>query len=259
MAASYTIPVLEKAFAVIGCISEHDDGLTLSDIVKKLEAPKSTVFKILHTLEKELILEKMKDRYFLGSMLIHYGLHTLSQRDLKTVSRPFLNALMNETGETAHLAVPVGMQTMILDVELTTHPIRFTSPVGSLFPLYCTSHGKLFLAYSEDYSFDEYISENTLCYRTKYTITDPETLRTELDVIKKQGFSMDEVEFIDDIRCCAAPVFDDKGSCIGAIGITSTTITFGKERIDEISKSVKKIAMKISAEMGHSGSRDRTV
>ncbi|MBI9104948.1 MAG: IclR family transcriptional regulator [Spirochaetales bacterium] len=253
MATSYTIPVLEKTFSVIKCISEHDDGLTLSDIVKKIEVPKSTVFKILHTLEKELILEKKSDKYFLGSMLIHYGLHTLSQRDLKGVARPFLSSLMEETGETAHLAVPVGMQTMILDVVLTTHPIRFSSPVGSLFPLHCTSHGKLFLTYNNEFSLEEYFQANTLIKRTENTIIDLEAMQKEIETIRNQGYSMDEVEFVDDIRCCAAPIMDNKGSCIGAIGITSTIITFGKERIGEISKKVKDIALNISTEMGYRG------
>ncbi len=251
MTASYTIPVLEKTFAVIKCISENDDPMTLSDIVKKLDAPKSTVFKILHTLEKELIVEKKNDKYFLGSMLIHYGLHTLSQRDLKAVARPFLNSLMTETGETSHLAVPVGMQTMILDVVLTTHPIRFSSPVGSLFPLYCTSHGKLFLTFNDHFTLYEYIASNTLLKRTENTITSPDILRKELELIRSRGYSMDEGEFIDDIRCCAAPVRDNKGRCIGAVGITSTTITFGKERIKEISEAVKTTAKKISNEMGY--------
>ncbi len=251
MTASYTIPVLEKTFAVIKCISENDDPMTLSDIVKKLDAPKSTVFKILHTLEKELIVEKKNDKYFLGSMLIHYGLHTLSQRDLKAVARPFLNSLMTETGETSHLAVPVGMQTMILDVVLTTHPIRFSSPVGSLFPLYCTSHGKLFLTFNDHFTLNEYIASNTLLKRTENTITSPDILRKELELIRSRGYSMDEGEFIDDIRCCAAPVRDNKGRCIGAVGITSTTITFGKERIKEISEAVKTTAKKISNEMGY--------
>ena len=250
MAPSYTIPVLGKTFAVIKCISENDDGMTLRDIVKNLEAPKSTVFKILHTLEKELILEKKNDKYFLGSMLIHYGLHTLSQRDLKAVAKPFLSSLMVDTGETSHLAVPVGMQTMILDAVLTTHPIRFSSPVGSLFPLYCTSHGKLFLAYNNNFTLKEYVASNTLMKRTENTITRTAALNKELELIRSRGYSMDEGEFIDDIRCCAAAVQDNKGLCIGAVGITSTTITFTKDRIEEISNAVKKAAIKISNEMG---------
>ena len=64
---------------------------------------------------------------------------------------------------------------------------------------------------------------------------------------------MDEVEFVDDIRCCASPVFDDRGSCIGAVGITSTVITFTEDRIEEISKIVKETAQQISKEMGYRG------
>jgi len=250
MAASYTIPVLEKTFAVIKCISEHDNGLTLSDIVKKIKAPKSTVFKILYTLENELIVEKKNDRYFLGSMLIHYGLHTISQRDLKKVAQPFLCSLMEETGETAHMAVSVGMQSMILDVVLTTHPIRFSSPVGSLFPLYCTSHGKIILAFNGSFTVDEYLERNTLIRRTEKTITDPEQLHKEIEKIRSEGYSLDDIEFIDDIRCCAAPVYDNNKNFIAAVGITSTVITFPENRIEEITASVKDTASRISNEMG---------
>ncbi len=249
MPSSYNIPVLVKTFSVIKCISEYNNGLTLSDISKKIETPKSTVFRILYTLQKELIIEKKNDLYFLGSMLIHFGLHTLSQRELKDIARPFLISLMEETGETAHIAIPVGTQSMILDVVLTTHSIRFSSPVGSLFPLYCTSHGKVFLAFSDHLDLDSYLEVAPLQYRTDKTLITREALSAELDKIRDQGYSMDELEFTDDIRCCAAPVPDKEGRCVAAVGVTSTTITFKKERIKEISDAVKKYALKISAEL----------
>ncbi len=251
MAASYNVPVLEKTFNVIKYISEHDEGLTLSDLVKKSGIAKTTVYKILFTLEKELIIEKRGDRYFLGSMLIHYGLQTLSRRDLKAVVNPYLIKLMEKTGETAHLAVPVGMQSMILDVVLTTHPIRFSSPVGSLFPLYCTSHGKIFLAMESNFTLDEYLTGNSMPARTEHTIVTPQQMRKETEKIREQGFSLDELEFADDIRCCAAPIFNSEGNCIGAVGITSTVITFTAERIPEISQEVKSAAEEISLNMGY--------
>lgn len=249
--ASYSIPVLERAFAVIRCISQHDEGITLTAIVRKLGAPKSTVFKILHTLEHEHVVEKRSDRYFLGSILIHYGLHTLSQRDLKTIAKPFLLDMVEKTGETAHIAVPVGMQSMIFDVVLNTRHIRFSSPVGTLFPLYCTSHGKVFLAFSSSISLDQYLDEIPLLSRTEHTLTDRSELSAELERIRFQGYSMDDIEFADDIRCCAAPVWDSSGNCIAAIGVTSTIMTFGRDRIGEIADCVKSSAMKLSMEMGY--------
>ncbi len=248
---TYSIPILEKSYAVINCISENEEGLTLSEIVKKIDVPKSTIFKILYTLETQHIVEKKTGKYFLGSMLIHYGLRTLSRRDLKGVVKPFLNSLMKETGETAHITVPVGMQSMILDVVLTTHPIRFSSPVGSLFPLYCTSHGKIYLAFGDHFTLDEYLSTTKLLPRTGNTLTEPDKLRSEIDKIRNQGFSIDELEFADDIRCCAAPILDNNGKCIGTIGITSTSITFTKNRIEEVSAAVKSTAAKVSSEMGY--------
>ncbi len=251
MAISYTIPVLEKTFSIIKCILEKEDGITLSNIVKELEAPKSTVFKILHTLENELIVEKKNDRYFLGNMLIHYGLHTLTQRDLKAVAKPFLTSLMEKTGETAHLTVEVGMQSMVLDVVITNNPINYTSPVGTLFPLHCTSHGKLVLAHTKNFSLDEYFENNKLVQRTENTITLFEDLQEEIEIIRKQGYSMDEKEFDNNIRCCAAPIKDNYDNFIGTVGITSTIITFNKNRIPEIAQEVKYAAQKISVEMGY--------
>ena len=251
MAVSYTIPILEKTFSIIKCILANDNGISLSNIVKELDAPKSTVFKILHTLEDELIVEKKNDRYFLGNMLIHYGLHTLTQRDLKAVANPFLKTLMEKTGETAHLTVEVGMQSMVLDIVTTKNPINYTPLVGTLFPLYCTSHGKLILAHTKNFTLKEYSEKNKLSSRTANTITLLDRLNREIEIIRKQGYSMDEKEFDDNIRCCAAPIKDNHDILIGAVGITSTVITFNKKRIPEIAREVKAAAQNISLEMGH--------
>jgi len=139
---------------------------------------------------------------------------------------------------------------MILDVVLTTHPIRFSSPVGSLFPLYCTSHGKTILAFSDSFTIDEYLERNTLIGRTEKTITDPRLLRKEIEKIRSVGYSIDEIEFVDNIRCCAAPVYDNNGKFIAAVGITSTVITFTENRIEDIASSVKNTAVRISNAMG---------
>ena len=251
MDSSYSIPTIRKAFSVIKSISKNNNGSTLTDIVNEIEAPKSSVFKILYSLMNENIIEKKDDRYYLGNMLIHYGLHTLAQRDIKTVSNPYLYSLMEATGETAHAAIPVGMKSMLLDVVLTTHPISFSSPVGSLFPMYCTSHGKTFLAYTDNFTIDEYLENNDLIKRTDKTIVSAYDLKNEIKIIREQGYSMDEIEFEEDIRCCAAPIMDNSGKCIAAIGVTSTTITFTKERVPEISEAVKDAAHRISNEMGY--------
>ena len=224
--------------------------MTLSEIISATALPKSTVYKILYTLAEEDGVKKEKDRFFLGSILIHYGLKTLSERDLVKTSAPYLTKLMEETGETTHLTVPADRQSLILNVVQTAHPIRFASSVGSLFPLYCTSHGKVILAHTKDFTLDEYLTATPLIGKTAHTIRDRKNLEKELETIRKQGYSMDELEYADDIRCCAAGIFGSTGELLGVLGITATTITFVRERIEEVSRAVMRTAGEISREMG---------
>ena len=232
MSTNYSVPVLEKTFSIINHISEQEEGSTFSELVNSsLNIPKSTLFKILQTLEADGWIERRNSRYILGNTLIHYGLRSLAKKDLRSVANPYLYRLMMRTGEPSHLAVLAGQQSMLIDVCMTTHPIKFASPVGSMFPLYCTSHGKVFLAFATTPPNPLQIEESAMKKRTQRTIITKAALETELAKIREQGYAVDDMELIDDIRCCAAPVWDAGGSCIGAVGITSTTLTFPESRI----------------------------
>jgi len=250
MAPSYTIPALARTFDVIECISQHHGGMAFSEIVAATGAPKSSVFRILHTLESRAWVEKRDDRYFLGYMLIHYGLTTLSDRRIADVAAPVLDTLTDETGETSHLAVPSGKKSMILEVREAKQHIKLTSTAGNLLPLHCTSHGKLFLAYIIGDDLEGFYYGEDLERRTEHTITDLGALRTEIQQIRSQGYAMDNLEYHDNIRCCAAPVFGRNGACIGAVGITGTTMTCTIDRVTSLADSVKKAASAISRQMG---------
>lgn len=251
MSTNYTVPILEKTFAIIKHISEQEEGSTFSELVNSsLNIPKSTIFKILQTLETDGWIERRNARYILGNKMIHYGLRSLAKKDLRSVANPYLYRLMMRTGETSHLAVQAGQQSMLIDVCMTTHPIKFASPVGSMFPLYCTSHGKIFLAYATNQPISMQIDVTIMKRRTQRTITTIEAMESEITKIREQGYAIDDMEMIDDIRCCAAPIRDASGLCIGAVGITSTTLTFPESRIQEIAEVVKEIAEQISQEMG---------
>ncbi len=250
MSPSYTIPALARSFEVIDCISKSPGGASFGEIVSRLEAPKSSVFRILHTLEAASWVEKKDDRYVLGDMFIHYGLTTLAGRSIAEIARPVLENLGIETGETAHLAVPSGKESMILEVVESKKHIITASGAGNLHPLYCTSHGKLFLAHNIGDDLEAFFYGETLEKHTEHTITDIADLRLELESIRKQGYSEDRQEYRDNIWCCAAPVVDRTGDCIGAVGITGTTITCTPERIGGYCETVVIAANEISVRMG---------
>ena len=116
MASSYIIPALARTFDVIDYISKFPQGVSFSEIVQHLNAPKSSIFRILHTLESNSWVEKKGDKYCLGFMFIHYGMLTLARRDLAKVAKTHLQCLMDDLGETTHLAVLSGKQSMLMAV-----------------------------------------------------------------------------------------------------------------------------------------------
>lgn len=249
----YQVPVLEKTFRVIDVISKHSEGVTFIDIVNTLQEPKSTIFRVLHTLVEHNWIEKHRDRYTLGFMFIHYGLTTLSRKSLRTVSRPVLEELTRELHQTSHITVLSGNKSMMLDVCDSPSHIKLPSQVGSLLPLYCTSHGKIFLAYSIQAPLEEVLKDEEMKARTPNTITTIPELESELDRIRSRGYSIDELEYYSDIRCLAAPVWGPDGICIASLGITATASTFSRDMITNYAEIVVSAAQRISREMGYVG------
>ncbi|WP_029917106.1 IclR family transcriptional regulator [Pelobacter seleniigenes] len=254
MAPSYIIPALARSFEVIDYISKAPQGVTFSEIVNYLQAPKASIYRILHTLESASWVARQGDKYHLDYMFIHYGMLTLSRRDLPKVAGPYLQQLTKELGETTHLAVLSGKQSMLAAVCESQHHIKLSSPVGTLLPLNCTSHGKIFLAWAVTTPLEAFLKDVELVSRTTHSLTTVDALKEEISRIRQQGYALDNLEFFDDIRCCAAPVFDGTGRCVGAIGTTATAVRFPLSAVAQISAKVKSTAAAISEAMGKKNS-----
>ena len=250
MAESYMIPVLERTISVIRLISENKEGLTFTDIQGALVIPKTTLFRILQTLEANNWLSKKGDRYSIGYMMIHFGLSGLSGRNVRLISMPYLEELQKRTTETAHLAVLSGTKSMIIEVCNSNKHIKLTSPIGSLLDLYCTAHGKIFLTYNLKEKLTDYYDSVKLVQRTEHTLTSIAALKEEQKKIIRNGYAIDDREFYDNVRCLAAPVWGPDNEVVAAVGITAIIQDFPLNSIQQIAAHVTDVADKISREMG---------
>jgi DNA-binding IclR family transcriptional regulator len=250
MSTDYQIPILLKTMKVVDLISENKEGLTFAEILVSLKYPKTTLFRILQTLEAQNWLAKKADRYSLGYMMIHYGLIGLSGRNIRMIAPPYLEELRMLTTETAHLAVLSGNKSMIIEICESQKHIKPSSPMGSLIELYCSAHGKVFLSYKIRENLADFYQNIRLVPRTSHTITDIPSLEEERRKIIKNGYAVDDMEYFDDVRCLAAPVWGKDNEIVGAVGITATTADFPRDQIPAMAKHVVAIAKKISREMG---------
>lgn len=250
MKTSYIVPSLKNSFSILEMLASNSE-LTLQEISQKTSIPKTTVFRILYTLEHEGVIEKESDKYKIGFRIIKLGMAALSKMELRNLVIPFLYDLSIKLGETSHFAVLSDKKSLILEVCDSPHPVKISSRPGTLVSLHCSATGKILLAFiiGSD-NIDDYFQGIKLEKRTQNTITAIGKLKKELDTIHDKGYAIDNEEYYENVRCLAAPVRDAFGKTVAAIGITATTIRFKQEMITSTSKEVMSVAREISKKLG---------
>lgn len=247
----YEIPNLKNACRVLKLLSEIEGGLRIGEICEAIDLPRTTALRILSTLEEEGFLVQQDRTFRLGSGLIPLGMKALSAVDIRKSSRPVLHELANRTGETAHLAILVNNRSVIIEVVDSPHPLRVASQPGTAVDLHCSATGKVLLAFALGERRSEVIPTLKLERRTHKTLTTPEALERECQIIMDQGFATDDEEFYVGVRCLAAPVFQADGRTIAAIGVTGSTSRFTLDKLEPFSRMVREAGEQVSQAMGY--------
>lgn len=240
----YTIPNLKNACQVLTLLSSETEPRTVSDLARQLTVPRTSMLRILRTLEDEGMVERKGRGYVAGAMLLRSGLMALRQNNLRVLARKVLSELAAATGETAHLAKRAGHQMLILEVCESPNTVRAASQAGKLVDIHCSATGKVMLAFAVD-DVPALLAGHPLTARTPNTLTRLDDLLEALKPIRAQGYALDDVEYVAGVRCCAAPVYDQLGEVIAAIGITASITTFTRERIESVAAQIKHAAAQL--------------
>lgn len=258
----YVIPNLRNACRILKSLEQHPDGLKAADLARTLQIPVTTTLRIMTTLHREGFARKVEGRYELGPVLIQLGHAALAGTEIREQALPVLHELTESTDETSHVAIPCDERALIVAVQDSAHPLRAASQPGFLAELHCSATGKIFLAYLLSDELGRIVAETRPARRTPKTLTTVAALKREIELTAKRGYSLDDEEFNDGVRCLAAPVFGAHGQVAAAIGITASAMRFTKDRIPEMAAKVKAAAKELSRligspRTGHSGTSDR--
>jgi len=248
---NYEVPNLVKACEILSVLAERPEGVSSAEVETLVKVPRTSAFRILRTLCSAGMLEKRGKLFFLGAALMKIGLKSLRSSQVRPLSIPFLNELAGNTGCTAHLAVPSGYQSLILEVHDSPNPVRVASRPGTIVPLYCSSTGKVFLTFRFEREVEEYFSQHLCEKLTPNTIVALKDMKREVERIKEDGYAVDNREFHEDVRCLAAPVRDSRGQVVAAIGITGPAMQFTEDNDAEFGRIVKHVADGLSKKMGY--------
>jgi DNA-binding IclR family transcriptional regulator len=227
-------------------------GMTLSECAAVLGYSKATTHRILQTLTRREFLRVDEERgtFTLGVTNLRLGIEFLESIDLRHEALPTLRALAESTGETAHLGRLSGTDVVYIEKVESSHAVRMYSRVGDTMPAYSTGIGKAVLAFLDEAELDRHLPSQ-LERRAVNTITDPGALHQELRRTRDRGYSLDDVENEDGIRCAGAPVFDHTGRVQAGVSIAGPATRMTLERLHELGPQVRAHADLVSARLGY--------
>jgi IclR family acetate operon transcriptional repressor len=183
---------------------------------------RSAAFRFLATLEQFEYVSKDPETkaYSPGPGLARLRRLARPRSELIEFTSPFLNRISELTGQTGYLAMLENDRALLVEVTPGHGIVSVRHFVGQLEPLYCTSVGKAILAMLPAAEQDEIIRNLVLKKNTPHTIVSKRILRRHLSEIRAAGVAFDECEWREEICCIGAPILDDTGYPIAAVGMS---------------------------------------
>jgi DNA-binding IclR family transcriptional regulator len=240
-----------RAFTILQDVAAHHTGVRVSEIATRIGLPKSTVSRMLASLEQAGAVERLgtREQFVIGSALVAMVSSAPFARHLGVIARPVMLDLTERTNEAAALCLADGDYMLVTDLTQTRRRVQVQDVTGQRFPLHATSPGKVFLAHRAPAALDEYLSRPLERY-TSATLTQPAALRQHLAEIREQGFAW-AVEELDDITGVSAPIRNGAGQVIAALNLYGPSFRFppsGKKR--ELARLVVEACQNISSRLG---------
>ncbi|MCP2330716.1 IclR family transcriptional regulator [Actinoalloteichus caeruleus] len=243
---------LARALSILIDLGEREQSL--DDLAERLGVHKTTVLRLLRTLESErFVFRDDAHRYHLGSRLFALSSLALEQREVRNIASPHLAELNQRTGQTVHLAVYEAGEVIYVDKYDSRHPVRMYSRIGLRAPLNCAAVSKVLLADMPPAKRRGVVDGIDFVRFTDQTITDAPTLLAELDRVADQGYAVDQAEHESFINCVGAPVRDASGRVAAAVSVSVPTVVLSYEQVLELLPDLLSTAAAISRDCGYGG------
>jgi IclR family transcriptional regulator, KDG regulon repressor len=242
---------VERALNILEAAAHRRDGLTNSEISRKLSIPKSSASYILRTLERRGYLRRETEtgRYRLGLKILSLGGDAQANLDIADVALPFMRVLEEKIHMTVHLAVLDQGEAVYIEKVEGPGFFKVNTWVGRRMFLHSTSVGKCLLAWLPKLEVEAVVKQQGLKKRTPKTITTVTKLLGDLERVKEEGYAVDDEENSLGARCLGAPVFDVTGNVVAALGASGTLTQVDEANMPRIAEALKETARRITRQL----------
>lgn len=246
-----SVQALDRGLTLLSIIAEAD-GLSLTTIAQRAGIAASTAHRILMTLKAAGFVQSDEARggYLIGVKAFKVGSAFLRNRKLVDVGRGIIRQLMETSGETASIAIEKDDFVVFISQMESHNAIRAFHRPGARSQLHASSLGKAILAALPDEAVLKKLHRVGMQKFTEYTIVDPAALLADLAVSRKRGWTIDNEERGEGMRCVGAAVYNEYGEVMGAISVSGPLVRMTDERLGELGPMVKRAAAEITEGIG---------
>ncbi len=245
---SYNVRAVERAMQILSAFEGEHAEQGISEIAQTTGLPKATAHRIIMTLFNTGFLERTADgeKFRLGLRMLGLGLGALRHLDVRRAARPYMQKLVDEFKEICTLGVFERGQVLYVEVVHSSHSLTIAARVGRRLPAHCTASGKVLLAFLPQAIIEPVLSAPLAAY-TKNTITSPDRLREELEIVRQRGYAVANEELEMGVWAISAPIRDIDRNVVAAMSIPFPTNRLDPERVPEIAQTLMDEANAVSA------------
>jgi DNA-binding IclR family transcriptional regulator len=242
---------LVRGLLVLECFTPRKDHFSLAALSKVLNIPKSSLYRVVKTLSEMNYLryEEQSKTYYLGTRVLSLGFSALQSMDLREIARPYLEKLSRQCNKTVNLAI-LDKHEMVYIERIRVPGLReFNISIGSRIPVLNTAVGKAVLAHLEPQKLGEIIEQ--LRAFTECEIAIEGKLAETLDAVRRDGFAINDQEYIRGVRAIAVPIFSPVGvSCAINLIVGPEEVSVG-ELINIYAPKLIRLGKQLSEALGY--------
>lgn len=242
-----TLQSLDRALGVLAAIARAERA-TLSDLAREVGVPTATVHRILTTLQAHgfAAFDDERQEWMIGIEAFRTGASFLKRSSVLEIGRPVMRRLMQDSGETANIAVPDGAAVVFVGQVETLNPIRAFFAPGTRTSMHASGTGKAILAAMSAPVLDKILAATDLAAFTSRTLASRAALDEDLAATRARGWSFDGEERYEGMSCVGAAIHDGQGQPCAGISVSGPSVRFDEGRLASLGALVADAAATIT-------------
>ena len=247
---SESVRAVDRALDVLSCFTSQTPELTMTQIADQVGINKSTVHRLLGTLERRRFVQRdaATGAYRLGIRLFQMAYLTLEHNDLRRLAAPLMGRLRDQFKENVDISVLDEADVVYVNHVEGPQRVKVAATTGQRLPAFATASGRAILAYLPEDAVQRVLARGMAVYTRHTPLTEGQVLDV-LPLVRDMGFALSEQEFEEGINAVAAPILDASDRPLAAIAVVGPAYRLTRSRMIEIGPSVAATAGEIAHEL----------